>query len=46
MFGATEVVEDVADLIIEEMLTEHALELSQMCDDVGEQLFDEEFQDP
>jgi len=45
LFGATEVVEDVADLIIEEMLAEHALELAQMCDDMGERLFDEEFQD-
>eukprot|EP00195_Chlamydomonas_chlamydogama_P015175 CAMPEP_0202910890 /NCGR_PEP_ID=MMETSP1392-20130828/53341_1 /ASSEMBLY_ACC=CAM_ASM_000868 /TAXON_ID=225041 /ORGANISM="Chlamydomonas chlamydogama, Strain SAG 11-48b" /LENGTH=169 /DNA_ID=CAMNT_0049601167 /DNA_START=156 /DNA_END=666 /DNA_ORIENTATION=- len=41
-----QIVEDVVDMLIDDMLHEHALELFDMCDKLGEQLFESEFKDP
>ena len=38
-------VEDLAEVMIEELIQEHATELAQMCDVLGEQLFEEEFRE-
>ncbi|GAX83422.1 hypothetical protein CEUSTIGMA_g10847.t1 [Chlamydomonas eustigma] len=45
LLGAVEVVEDLTDLIIEELLHEHAKEMASLCDSMGDELFDGEFQD-
>ena len=43
--GATGVVEDLAEVIIDELMGEHALQLNQMCDALGEDLFEAEFRE-
>eukprot|EP00798_Chlamydomonas_sp_ICE-L_P003436 gene3436-13492_t len=40
-----DVVEDIADRLVEELLEEHAKELLSLCDELGDQLFESEFQD-